>query len=99
MQPISKELYERLGGLHRPTELTTEKAWYVHDTLLGIILLDNVDNDWSFVSLAADPRRPQGMLYRAFDVGVNYKTFDKAYTALKRALAAGPEPEFYTEEV
>jgi hypothetical protein len=101
MKTISKRTYEQLGGIHSmsPMRLTTEKIWYVYPSAghLGIVLLDNVDHDWSFVALALDPR--MGMGFRCFDVGTNFATPADAQAALATAFTRGPDASFFTEEV
>jgi hypothetical protein len=102
MKAISKQTYELRGGIHNqsPLGLTTEKFWYAHDSgRLGIVLLDNVDHDWSFVALAHDPRKPHGMAFRCYDVAASFATPDEAQAALATALAQEPDPVFYTEAV
>lgn len=101
MRTISKQVYEELGGIHSSPNLglTTEKRWYKHDTLLGIVLIDNVDNDWSFVALAPDARKPHGCAFRAFDVGTSFERIEQAEAALDAALATGPDAGFFTEAV
>jgi hypothetical protein len=99
MREISKGTYEGLGGIHSVSPFTTtEKVWYMHADRLGIVLLDNIDNDWSFVALAHDPRCRIGMAYRCYDVGASFKTFDLAEAALADAIAVGPDADFYTED-
>ena len=99
MKRITKTDYEQLGGIHHsmPMGLTTEKVWYEHDDHLGIVLLDNVDHDWSFVALAFDKR--QGMGFRCFDVGTSFKTPELAEAALATAFETGPDPGFFTEDM
>ena len=49
MQEITKREYESLGGIHHMyggISPTTETAWFKQDDLLGIVLLDRIDNDW-----------------------------------------------------
>ena len=100
MKTISVRTYEKLGGIHNrsPLGLTTEKLWYAHDSgRLGVVLLDNVDHDWSFVALAFDPRK--GMGFRCYDVAASFATPDEAQAALAIALSQEPDPVFYTELV
>jgi hypothetical protein len=58
---------------------TTERAWFKCGVRLGIVLLDNVDKDWSFVALEKD----QGGVFRAFDVGTSFPTEETATEALQ----------------
>jgi hypothetical protein len=61
---------------------TTEKGWYRCGDVLGLVLIDNVDHDWSWVVLGRD----EGGNYRAVDLGVNCATDGDAYTAMSCAL-------------
>jgi len=100
MKQIPLRTYDRLGGIHNrsPMGLTTEKHWFVHDSgRLGIVLLDNVDKDWSFVALAFDPRK--GMGFRCYDVAASFNAPDEARDALAIALDQEPDPVFFTESV
>lgn len=72
----------QLMGYPKPTR---EVAWFQHENLLGIVLYDNVDSDWSFVALS-DPR---GSGYTAFELGVSFKTQAEATKALELALNRG----------
>ena len=56
-----KTLAERLAG----RKVSEEKQWFAHGKLLGVVLLDLIDNDWSFVVLSK-----QGRGYRTHDLGV-----------------------------
>ena len=89
MRTISRQVYEELGGIHSqsPLGLTTEKFWYSHGELLGIVLLDNVDHDWSFVALANDLRNS----FRCYDVGTSFRTPELAQAALATAFEIGPD--------
>jgi hypothetical protein len=101
MKRITRGIYEQVGGIHStsPMGLTTEKFWYVHTNgHLGIVLLDNVDKDWSFVALAFDKRRGINS-FRCFDVGASFDTPERAEDALARAFETGPDPGFFTESV
>ena len=101
MKEISRRRYEELGGIHSmsPPGITTEKVWFKHNDLLGIVLLDNIDKDWSFVALAPDARKPLGLAFRCFDVGVSFKTPQLAEAALASAFDTGPDAGFFTEDV
>lgn len=59
---------------------TTEKAWFTHDKLLGIVLFDTVDHDWSFVVLHDDDG------YRACEVGTSFPDQKAATVALEKVL-------------
>jgi hypothetical protein len=70
-------------GYSKPTE---ERAWYAHNNLLGIVLFDKVDSDWSFVALYNDCG-----LFRAYDVGASFHAAEAAEEALREALETGPQ--------
>jgi len=59
-----------------------EKAWFQEGEILGIVLEDQIDFDWSWVCLAKHPDR--GWRYRAIDAAASLSSFEKA----KEALAA-----------
>jgi hypothetical protein len=61
--------------------LTTERRWFRQGERLGIVLIDNVDHDWSFVALSV-----QKDFHRAYDVGTSYPTEQAAMQALEKAL-------------
>jgi hypothetical protein len=61
----------------------TEKAWIRCGEHLGIVLVDNIDHDWSFVALAK-----VGSQFRGVDVGASLPTQEAATQALTRALQA-----------
>ena len=63
----------------------TEIEWYRHGILLGIVILDNIDNDWSFVALAKPADR-----YTVFDLGHSFSSIETARTALAKALQTTP---------
>jgi hypothetical protein len=62
----------------------TEMAWFAHAAMLGAVLLDSVDKDWSFVAMGPDEEDR----YRCFDLGVNLPTAEAARTALKDVFVA-----------
>lgn len=57
---------------------TTEDGWYRRGDVLGLVLIDNVDHDWSWVVLERDERGD----YRAIDLGVSCATGSDAYMAM-----------------
>ena len=65
----------------------TETMWFKHGSWLGVICLDNVDKNWSWVAL----RRHNDGLYRAFDVGTSCRTIADAVRELDKRLQHGPE--------
>ena len=63
----------------------TEIEWYRQGPLLGAIIFDNIDNDWSFVALAKPATE-----YVAFDLGVSLPCIEGARAALEKALQTPP---------
>ncbi len=61
---------------------TTERAWFSHGKRLGVICLDNFDQDWAFVMLEADCFG----VYRAVDLGASYPSQAHATEKLERAM-------------
>ena len=93
MQEITKREYESLGGIHHMyggISPTTETAWFKQDDLLGIVLLDRIDNDWSYVTLAKHPDR--GWKYRCMDVKTSMPSFDAAKAALAASMRKYSSP-------
>ena len=78
--------WDHADGSTSTQQFTTEKAWYRHDNLLGVVLLDNIDNDWSFVALS----KQEGS-YKAYEVETSFPTQEEATAALERAVARGPK--------
>jgi hypothetical protein len=63
----------------------TEIEWYRQGALLGAVILDNIDNDWSFVALAKPANE-----YIMFDLGVSFSSIEAARAALEKALQIPP---------
>jgi hypothetical protein len=63
-----------------------EVAWYAtdDDKLLGIIIRDKVDNDFSWVVMEM-----QGQFWRAIDVEASYPDISAATAALHQRMAQG----------
>lgn len=68
-------------------EYTEERSWFAHDDLLGIVLFDKVDSDWSFVALHDD-----GAGYRAFDTAASFPSQQAATQALEKVLITPDDP-------
>lgn len=71
---ISKEEFENFNMIRHSTFIATETNWYkgIGHKILGIILKDNIDKDWSYVILGLD----EDKAYRAIDLGISYESFD-----------------------
>jgi hypothetical protein len=80
-------------SLKLPT--TTEKRWFKHDRLLGVVVFDNIDNDWAWAALAeADDGK-----WRAFDVDHSLASADEAAQAQDVVLLGGRPPHFTKTEL
>jgi hypothetical protein len=62
-----------------------EKKWFYDDVTAtaGILIFDNADKDWSFVTLQPDDVG----VYRAVDLGHSFETAQKAMAALYQSIA------------
>ena len=81
------EQYPVFGGPNLIKELygvqaTSERFWFKHDDMLGIVLFDNIDGDWSMIALAKD----NVGVYRGFEVACSYRTAAAAKRALRQVL-------------
>lgn len=65
--------------------ISTEKKWFVSDDekLIGIVLQDNIDNDWSYLILALESDNA----YRAIEVKVSLNTIDEAENILLKSIS------------
>lgn len=81
---ISKEQFHSIANLDPPPSqvFTTERAWFQHGDMLGVVLHDNVDHDWSFVVLARDLSEQ----HRCFNLGTDYQSQDQATRAMLAIL-------------
>ncbi len=70
-QISEQEFYENINVQKNPMAfvLGEEKKWFIDDdkNLLGIVILDKIDKDWSFVILAKD----EDNQFRAVDVAAS----------------------------
>jgi hypothetical protein len=66
-------------------ELHRELAWYAtdDDAVIGVVILDLVDKDYSWVVLAENS---QGPGFTAIDLGTSHPTEDDATAALHDAM-------------
>jgi len=88
MDADGKMVWDHVDGSTSTQPFTTEKAWYRQGDLLGVVLLDNIDNDWSYVALSK-----QGGSYKAFEVETSFQTQEQATAALQETLDRGPKKE------
>jgi hypothetical protein len=75
----------KIGRRITPIPFCTEVEWYRQGVLLGIVILDDIDNDWSFVALAKPAAE-----YIAFDLGHSFSCIEAARAALEKALQTSP---------
>lgn len=96
---MTKRRFDALAGYSRTpriTALTDELAWFAtpDERILGILLRDLVDGDFSWVAMARD----EILRFRAVDVGHSIQTLGDArqelISALER-LATAEEEKFY----
>lgn len=84
LKPISKSRFDYLCD-HSFLELfAREEEWWSDskEHLLGIILLDRFDKDWSWVVLCRDEHGR----FRGIDLAVSISTRDEARTALQNKM-------------
>jgi hypothetical protein len=74
-----------IGRRITPVSFCTEVEWYRQGILLGIVILDDIDNDWTFVALAKPADK-----YIVFDLGHSFSCIDAARAALEKALQTSP---------
>jgi hypothetical protein len=81
--PISqKEFKQGVNNSQLYSPYATERAWFEHKAMFGTVLLDKIDNDWSYVALGRD----ENGIFRAFHVGTSYLTKIDAHNALEKIL-------------
>jgi hypothetical protein len=73
--------YDVAGGI--PMGLTRELEWYEDTNTLGIVLMDNVDKDYSFVTLSYGEigeayHHPNKKAWHAVDMGTGSEYIDDA---------------------
>ncbi|GAB2613560.1 restriction endonuclease [Belliella aquatica] len=64
--------------------ISTEKKWFVtsDDKLIGIVLQDNIDKDWSYLILGLESDNA----YRAIEVKVSINSIDEAQNILRNSI-------------
>jgi HJR/Mrr/RecB family endonuclease len=62
----------------------TEKKWYVSsdNKLIGIVLEDNIDKDWTYIILALESDN----VYRAIDVKASLNTIEETQNSLLKSI-------------
>jgi hypothetical protein len=86
MKAISKQRFDALCRSRRPTTayVSREVEWFSDDEerVLGLVLLDTVDNDWLWRVLGRD----EAGVFRCIDLGVSIPTQDEARNLLQSKL-------------
>lgn len=73
------EFYTTAGskvGSH--PRLHDEKEWWTGNGRLGVVILDKIDGDWSWVALAQNPKGG----WQAYDIEASRSSIDKARSEL-----------------
>lgn len=86
---LDRRRFDALAGYARSPEITLiteELAGYAtpDERVLGLVLRDRIDNDFSFVVFGQD----EVLRYRAIDAGSDYPSIDDAFQALYGAMLA-----------
>lgn len=85
-KPITKERFDALCRVKLPSAdlVVDEVEWFSDDDerVLGIVVLDNTDEDWSWMVLGRD----EAGLFRAIDLGVSIATREEARKLLMAKL-------------
>lgn len=104
LRAITKEEFDKFNTQisNNASFVVIEKEWYLEEehNLLGIIVLDNFDKDWSYVIMA----REEDGIYRACDVNVSISSISDAKSLLKTNIEkicsdAKIEKEFYNSNL
>lgn len=86
IKPIPKARFEALCFLRRPNAklFAEEREWYADqdENILGIVLLDKIDHDWSYVVLGRDELAS----FAAIDQNVSLPTVDAAREELHNKM-------------
>jgi hypothetical protein len=88
---ITKEEFQFIFDKDQPgsiPQLHNEREWLKGNQRLGIIILDKIDNDWSYVAMAQDPDND----YRAYETATSFKSIDEARSLLIASMQ-GPLPK------
>src|SRR5438132_11923121 len=85
MRPLPLVRFNALAGYARvpmTTAFSEETAWFEHgsERVLGIVVRDRTDNDFTVIVMARDRRR----LFRAVEVTVCQPTRQRAQALLRR---------------
>ena len=79
---VAKTEFDKCNPARHPimAKLTTEESWFKDDSgyVIGTVLLDKTDNDWSWVALGRDERGS----FRAVEMNASLIDQDTAEKAL-----------------
>ncbi|WP_332023250.1 hypothetical protein, partial [Kaistella sp.] len=77
--------------------LGEEKKWFIDEkeNLLGIVILDKIDNDWALVILGKE----ENDQYRAVDVDASYESLNSAQNSLVDRMSKYEKEDKKTEEL
>jgi hypothetical protein len=83
-------LSPRMPGFHREVE------WWasVNENVVGAVILDLVDKDWSWVILGRD----QVGRFRAFDLGVSLRSQEESRSRLLDALLTNADTKVFPQD-
>lgn len=84
LREISQAEFTRYNFNQLPNFVAAEKYWYADNSsnIIGTVLLDNFDKDWSYVILAKD----EDGEYRAADIKISFETADDAIGSLSTKM-------------
>jgi hypothetical protein len=102
LQTISKRRFDALAGYSRTpsiTTLTEELEWYAtpDERVLGVVLRDRVDNDFSWVAMGRD----EALRFRAVRCNTSLPSREAARQEAFKVLeevATAPDEEFYQSD-
>jgi hypothetical protein len=83
METITQEEFNRHVLVHGHPKLHEERAWFRLGDVLGAVVFDKKDSDWSIVALMPDTAG----VYRFVDGEVSFLSQEGATAALKRMTA------------
>ena len=83
IRAISEEEFLKNDVAGTPMGLTRELEYYEDENTLGIVLLDNIDKDYSFVTLSygeidEEYHHPNKKAWHAVDMGTSNEDIDDA---------------------
>jgi hypothetical protein len=82
MIELSEEQFDAFPVYRDAMPWLKERRWFRHNDMLGILIFDEADQDWSFVALARD----ESGIYRGFDLGTSFGSASEAIASLEKAI-------------